>query len=157
MASARIFHSLYETSASFAKRRTWLFTGIAVSLLLLFGFGFGSHSSLRRSPSLVLPNYRDGDRTEGVSRKPHTSFDGTWNYKRDAKNLLLDEEQCEAAFPALFVEPKRAEGDRKGKKITITELDDIEPLTGYVRAMIYDQQVRLPPLSIFMRDRASTC
>lgn len=71
-----------------------------------------------------------------------TSFDGVWKYARDKDNLLLDQAQCENAFPGLFDEVDRAVNDRRPRPITVEELDQIEPKNGYIRAMIYDQQVR---------------
>lgn len=68
-------------------------------------------------------------------------FDGIWNYMRDRDNLLLDSSECEQAFPGLFDETKRPMKDRRSRKISLAEIDSITPRNGYVRAMIYDQQV----------------
>ena len=70
-----------------------------------------------------------------------TGFDGTWNYMRDRNNLLLNRDQCQLAFPGLFEEVDRAVGSRRHNRISLGELDAIEPKNGYVRAMIYDQEV----------------
>lgn len=66
---------------------------------------------------------------------------GTWTYPQDRDNLLLSQGQCEQAFPDLFVEIERARDVRSSNPITIEELDSIKPRNGYIRAMIYDQQV----------------
>jgi hypothetical protein len=68
-------------------------------------------------------------------------FNGTWDYLRDKDNLLLNQGECTQAFPALFDEIERAKRDRQSRPITFNELDSITPKNGYVRAMIYDQQV----------------
>lgn len=73
----------------------------------------------------------------------HKRFDGRWNFKRDAENLMLDSHQCEQAFPGLFHEVERPGNDRKDSPITLEELDSVPQQNGYVRAMIYDQQVRV--------------
>ncbi|KAJ5661706.1 CAZyme family GT90, partial [Penicillium maclennaniae] len=76
--------------------------------------------------------------------KPHGKyqFDGVWNYERDRDNLLLTQGQCDQAFPDLFAEIDRASEARSLNPITIKELDSITPRNGYIRAMIYDQQVK---------------
>lgn len=68
-------------------------------------------------------------------------FDGAWNYERDRDNLLLTQGQCDQAFPDLFAEIDRASAARSLNPISIKELDSITPRNGYIRAMIYDQQV----------------
>ncbi|EXJ89791.1 hypothetical protein A1O3_02858 [Capronia epimyces CBS 606.96] len=68
-------------------------------------------------------------------------FDGKWNYTRDAGNLLLDSEQCEQAFPGLFEEVERPMKGRAKSHITVDEIDSIPRRNGYVRAMIFDQQL----------------
>lgn len=70
-----------------------------------------------------------------------SDFNGNWNFLRDKDNLMLDEKQCQAAFPGLFQEIERAVEGRKLKHITREELDTIEPKNGYIRAMIFDQEV----------------
>lgn len=66
---------------------------------------------------------------------------GEWSYPRDRDNFLLSQDQCDAAFPELFVEIERAKNERSSNPITFEEIDSIQPKNGYIRAMIYDQQV----------------
>jgi hypothetical protein len=75
--------------------------------------------------------------------RPHGKlhFDGAWSYERDRDNLLLTQGQCDQAFPDLYAEIDRATEARSLNPITIEELDSITPRNGYIRAMIYDQQV----------------
>lgn len=54
---------------------------------------------------------------------------------------MLTQEQCTQAFPDLYSEIVRARDDRKSRLISIKELDNIPTRNGYIRAMIYDQQV----------------
>lgn len=68
-------------------------------------------------------------------------FDGTWNYQRDAENLMLDSQQCDQAFPGLFEEVDRPMNDRMHNPISFEEIDTMPKQNGYVRAMIYNQQV----------------
>ena len=79
-----------------------------------------------------------------IPHAPHqepASFDGAWSYQRDRNNLQLSHEQCDQAFPDLFVEIERASAERKSRPITLKEIDSIPQKTGYVRAMIYDGEV----------------
>lgn len=68
-------------------------------------------------------------------------FNGTWDYPRDRDNLMLTQDQCDQAFPELYAEIDRAKDGRKSHPITLKELDEIPARNGYIRAMIYDQQV----------------
>jgi hypothetical protein len=80
------------------------------------------------------------------AKKPNRKhlFDGSWEYQRDRDNLMLTQDQCDQAFPNLYVEIERAKNDRKSRPITLKELDAIPARNGYIRAMIYDQQVKQP-------------
>lgn len=73
------------------------------------------------------------------SSRPH--FKDTWDHRRDGNNLLFNYPQCEVRFPNLFQEIDRAVETRKNKPITVREIDEIVPKNGFVRAMIFDQQV----------------
>ena len=72
-----------------------------------------------------------------------------WSYDRDMdeKNYSLTDQQCDAAFPGLFVdadtaaERLRAKGDNG--RVTRKLLDEQEWRMGTVRGMIYDQEVRV--------------
>ena len=88
--------------------------------------------------------YQSGPKRIYIPHAPHqepASFDGAWNYQRDRNNLHLNHEQCDQAFPDLFVEIERASAERKSRPITLKEIDSIPQKTGYVRAMIYDGEV----------------
>ncbi|KAJ8069064.1 hypothetical protein OCU04_002735 [Sclerotinia nivalis] len=68
-------------------------------------------------------------------------FNGTWNYTRDYRNLFLTQKQCDVAFPGLFEEVERPVRLRRNKKVLRKELDDTPALNGFIRAMIFDQQL----------------
>jgi len=78
------------------------------------------------------------------AKKPNRKqlFDGSWDYQRDRDNLMLTQDQCDQAFPDLYTEIDRARDDRKSRLISLKELDAIPARNGYIRAMIYDQQVK---------------
>jgi hypothetical protein len=88
-------------------------------------------------PETVISTLKH-DRDASRRRKP---FNGKWNYKRDAENLMLDSRQCEQAFPGLFLEVERAVKVSSYSNITVDIIDSVPRQNGYVRAMIYDQQV----------------
>jgi hypothetical protein len=82
------------------------------------------------------------DEAAQYSVQPKKPFEGGWDYIRDRSNLMLNSSQCVQAFPGLFDEIQRPVRARSHRKITLQEIDSIEPRNGYVRAMIVDQQVR---------------
>lgn len=75
--------------------------------------------------------------------QPHGQhrFNGAWSYERDRDDLLLTQGQCDLAFPDLFADLERAGAARADRPITLREIDSVPPRNGYIRAMIYDQQV----------------
>lgn len=112
-----------------ANRRTYIFVGIGIAFFALLGYYRSVHEIVLQ-PAVARP---------GNARK----FSGRWNYQRDADNLILNSHQCEQAFPGLFEEVERPVKDRWNSHITVEELDSLPQQNGYVRAMIYDQQVRV--------------
>ncbi|KAA8567751.1 hypothetical protein EYC84_008219 [Monilinia fructicola] len=62
-------------------------------------------------------------------------------YTRDYRNLVLTQRQCDLAFPGLFEEVERPVQLRREKKVTRRELDETPRLNGFIRAMIFDQQL----------------
>jgi len=81
-----------------------------------------------------------------------------WDFVRDARNLLMTDARCDEAFPGLFKEVDRAVELRQTDHITSRELDSIKKVKGYVRAMIYDQQLYVVddvPLHVNMREQAT--
>lgn len=66
-----------------------------------------------------------------------------WEFvpERDADNFGLNQKQCRAAFPKLFVDIDNMVELRKDKKITVKELNSKPPKPAIVRAMIYSGEV----------------
>ena len=94
---------------------------------------------------LLFVWYQHGGASNSLgSQDRRSDFDGHWYFQRDRNNLMLDDAQCSAAFPKLFEEVQRAVEGRRTNHITSAELDTIEPKNGYIRAMIYDQEVLHP-------------
>lgn len=118
---------------SFAQQRPYLVIAPCILLALFLFIYWRPQPAIRKlgtSPFASQP------------QRQH-QFNGTWNYERDRDNLLLTQDHCDQAFPDLFVEIDRATEARSLNPITIKELDSITPRNGYIRAMIYDQQVSL--------------
>ena len=88
----------------------------------------------------LLPQRRSSPVKTGA--KAATSFDGNWNPARDSLNLLLNDDQCTEAFSSLFADINRAIEDRGGMQVSVAELERVPRINGYVRGMIYNQEVR---------------
>ena len=73
---------------------------------------------------------------------PAQNHGEAWDFERDKLNFRFTEDQCDAAFPGLFDELAKSVADRNGKAITLDEIDTIPRQNGYVRGIIYDQEVR---------------
>lgn len=120
----------YPTSRSdfflLTKRRPYVFAGGLIAFLLIF---FRLISSATK------------DSPDFYTSKPPSSFATAWEYPRDAKKLTLSRHECDAAFPRLSTEVRRAIRDRNGNKITLEELESIPKRNGYIRGMIYDQEL----------------
>jgi hypothetical protein len=122
------YHLIYEIAMAYFTRRPVIVIGAFFLTTLFIWY------ETRSNPPFSLPA------THGAVGHI-TAFDGTWNNTRDRINLLLDRDQCQQAFPGLFEEVNRAVSSRRHNHVSVTELDAIVPKNGYVRAMIYDQEV----------------
>ena len=76
-----------------------------------------------------------------VNSPEHDVVKEDWDFVRDARNLLMTDARCDEAFPELFQEIDRAVQVRRNDHVTSKELDNIMKVKGYMRVMIYDQQV----------------
>ncbi|KAF7504742.1 hypothetical protein GJ744_001811 [Endocarpon pusillum] len=120
----------YEIILAVLKRRsTILFTSILLGIALFVWYRVPHRGLIPSSSDLHYVKERK------------KVFDGTWDYNRDQDNLMLDSSQCEQAFPGLFEEITRPKEDRLLRRISFDEIDSITPRNGYIRAMIYDQQL----------------
>jgi hypothetical protein len=120
---------ILKTYMAIIKHRLWTFTFVILVLLVLF------YTSRYGSSPPPLPPTRSYLPKNGA-------FNGTWKFARDARNLFLTHSQCDQAFPRLFEEVDRPVSKRRSRQITLKEIDEIVPLNGYIRAMVYDQEVR---------------
>jgi hypothetical protein len=89
----------------------------------------------------LLP-HASSPRTSKPGAKAATGFDGKWNPARDSLNLMLNDNQCAKAFPGLFDDISRAIQDRSGKQVSVGELEQVPRINGYIRGMVYNQEVR---------------
>ena len=120
-------------SGSSSRRRVGLFyiaPALVLSLLLLW-FWISRH----HEQPVVYPPPRVVD-----PAKPEVVRED-WDFVRDARNFLMTDTRCDEAFPGLFKEIDRAVEVRKESHVNKKELDSIKKVKGYMRAMIYDQQV----------------
>ncbi len=116
-----------------------LFPSLLLGIAILFWY---------HAPSgAVIPPFQNDHAPIGQKK----GFNGTWDYERDWGNLMLDSSQCDQAFPGLFEEIRRPMKDRRHRHISLDEIDSITPRNGYVRAMIYDQQVRSPMVFVYSK------
>jgi hypothetical protein len=76
-----------------------------------------------------------------------TTQEGTWQFKatRDSKAYGFTTNQCDIAFPGLFAEIERGVQSQKssGSNITTDDIDISWADSGVVRAMVFDQEVRV--------------
>lgn len=130
-----LIHDIADLLGSYTRRRASLV--IFATLLCFVVFFYDSLA--RRSPaSTSSTSIIPAGSKEGL----HGKFDGHWNYARDRRNFFLTQAQCDTAFPDLFKEVDRPVKLRKSNKISLKELDETPALNGFIRGMIYDQQVR---------------
>jgi hypothetical protein len=71
------------------------------------------------------------------------STDDDWEFQtwRDAENYGLSDQQCESAFPKLFIEIEKSVASRQLSNITSQDLDSQKWLHGMVRGMVYNGEV----------------
>jgi hypothetical protein len=123
--------------------RRYLAAGILLSLLISFYFVYSTdtgrkilHRPLSHQPKPSLP-------TCLPSEAPAELSDAGWEFKveRDGDNYGLTDEQCQAAFPKLFVEIEKSVEARKGNPISYKEYNSRELEKGMVRGIIFEGEV----------------
>ena len=130
------------------------FTLLAIVLLFLtadFGPHHFSHPKPPRPPPPPLkcapprPPERPWQEFEAAPPGNNSPLPSApaWEFvvSRDANNYGLSREQCNAAFPKLFVEIDKAVKEREGRNITFEEIDGRDMGNGEVRALLHDGQV----------------
>ncbi|ATZ52635.1 hypothetical protein BCIN_08g02930 [Botrytis cinerea B05.10] len=136
--------AIFNDLAIATARRPYPFVLALLLTLLVFLYTTGPQTfSPAPPPRIYTPTVGHGSDVQQDSEyiSGRFGFDGTWNYTRDYRNLFLTQEQCDVAFPGLFEEVERPVKLRKNKKVTKKELDDTPALNGFIRAMIFDQQL----------------
>jgi len=81
--------------------------------------------------------------------KPPTDVRGfdhlhtTWNLTQERLRLTLNHDQCSLQFPRLYDDIDRAVRDTKGRNgaITLQDLESVSKINGYVRGMVYDNEL----------------
>ncbi|CZR61919.1 related to DUF821 domain protein [Phialocephala subalpina] len=116
-----------------SRRRPWVFSFVVFSTFtfLLWTFLNGYHHRLEPFKEALHESLPPSKGT----------FDGAWNFTRDAGNLLMTDAHCDAAFPDLFKDIDRAVKSREYHHITVGELDKTPHIGGYIRGLVYDQQL----------------
>lgn len=111
------------------------------------------YTSVRRRPVYVLSAlclivvvlglrqaYAQDDRP-ATRPLPGPVTDAAWNFARDGRRLVMGSTACQGAFPGLFGEVDRMVEKRRRDKITREELDKVDRRNGYLRVMLFDQEV----------------
>ncbi|KAI9874887.1 MAG: hypothetical protein M1830_009177 [Pleopsidium flavum] len=102
---------------------------------------FGKDESLEPSPTTPV--------SITLAPTPLSTPTGTptkgWEFQvdRDGDNYGLTDEQCESAFPKLFVEIEKSIAARKDNPITFEEFDSRPVTDGMVRALVYNGELYL--------------
>ncbi|EDO00819.1 hypothetical protein SS1G_03293 [Sclerotinia sclerotiorum 1980 UF-70] len=122
-------------------RRPYTFILALLLTLLFFLYTSRVEKFSAAPPRIYTPTANEEMQLDSEYISGRFGFDGTWNYTRDYRNLFLSQKQCDVAFPGLFEEVERPVRLRRNKKISRKELDDTPALNGFIRAMIFDQQL----------------
>ena len=126
----------------------WFGTLSGIAFFLLVALLYSSKTFPDRDRHRGLNPHRLPPSLERRPPKPcgPVPVDESWEFQawRDAENYGLSDEQCEAAFPKLFVEIDKAIGRRR-TNITFEDLDSQKQLDGMVRGMVYNGEVRIFP------------
>jgi hypothetical protein len=142
-ARASAWLSRFQSTSPIVRPR-FLVIGGVVSLLLTTLFIFGAHNdykflnnggAFRKKP---FQQCTSSDRSAG---RPDSSSDDGWEFiaSRDGDNYALSSDQCQSAFPKLFVEIDKSVSSRRdaNSPITFQELNARRKLgQGMVRAIV---------------------
>ncbi|KAJ6014254.1 hypothetical protein N7540_008845 [Penicillium herquei] len=113
-----------------------LATGALGSLFILTFFFIGIHRS--GGPALYVPKTSQSHTQLRCPLPDTTPSNGTWEFlvERDGQNHGLSEEQCNIAFPKLFVEIDKSAALKQESRIAYKELDSRDVEDGMVRGII---------------------
>ena len=124
----------------------FLATGAIISLFVLT-FLFFAHQSRDSTSHYILKAPRpDQSISECLTSTPQNGSD-FWEFKveRDGQNHGLSDEQCQSAFPKLFVEIIKSADLRREARLSYKDLDSREVENGMVRAIIDRGEVSSRP------------
>ncbi|KAJ5729598.1 uncharacterized protein N7483_004106 [Penicillium malachiteum] len=114
----------------------FLATGVLGSLFILTFLFIGIHRS--GGPALYFPKSSQSHTQLRCPSPDTTPSNGTWEFlvERDGQNHGLSEEQCNIAFPKLFVEIDKSAALKQDNRISYKELDSRDVEDGMVRVII---------------------
>lgn len=127
----------------------FLATGAIISLFVLT-FLFFAHQSRDSASHYILKAPRPAPSiSECLTSTPQNGSD-IWEFKveRHGQNHGLSDEQCQSAFPKLFVEIVKSADLRREARLSYKDLDSREVENGMVRAIIDRGEVRSHPKSL---------
>lgn len=131
----------------------FLATGALISILTLTFLVFGTRSSRDAASRYILKTARPESLSQAhCGQETHTTLpNGSWEFvaQRDALNHGLSDEQCQLAFPKLFVEVDKSVSLKQDARIAYKDLDSREVEDGMVRAIIDQGQVGSSGLARF--------
>ncbi|EEQ33050.1 hypothetical protein McanMca71_003766 [Microsporum canis] len=117
---------VHSMSAALRHRRGIIATVLLLAVVLLFWYQLRIYS--KPTPPANSPHHGGSSGSQ-------------WDRKRDGNTLIFNTQRCQSAFPGLFEEIDRAKRERTYRHISRNEIDSITPKNGYIRAMIYNQQL----------------
>ncbi|KAJ5703152.1 hypothetical protein N7488_010700 [Penicillium malachiteum] len=114
----------------------FLATGALGSLVILAFFFIGIHRS--GSSALYVPKTSQSHTQLQCPSPDTTPSNDTWEFlvERDGQNHGLSEEQCNIAFPKLFVEVDKSAALKQESRISYKDLDSRDVEDGMVRGII---------------------
>ncbi|KAI9797620.1 MAG: hypothetical protein M1833_005403 [Piccolia ochrophora] len=120
-----------------------LVASCSIFLILVFVFGRRRvHGWQLVDPVRGLATYPAPETTGHAGANLSAWFDGSWHWERDSRNRLLNDAQCDQAFPELFAEIHRGVKSRREANITRKDVDAVDQkMKGYVRGLIHDGQI----------------
>lgn len=126
------------TSAPSAFVRRILVLAVCItSIAILLAFHFTKYDQTVKEHTLALV----ADTQTQVVHTATDRLDKTWNFERDSRRLTFSRAECDQHFPKLYFHLESAVQVRNGSRISSDEIGAVTPANGYIRAMIYDEQV----------------
>jgi len=112
---------------------------------------FNSNTKSQSGSSTCLSSSLSSSSSSSSGWASWKNHSQSWEFvaERDGDNYGLSDEQCQIAFPKLFVEIEKSVAKRKDRPITFRELNSRKLENGMVRGVIYRGEVGpLPPFPL---------